>query len=141
MSETVPERTLALIRILIADDHDAVRKGVRSVLLSRQDIEVCGEASNGSEAIVKAIEQKPDLIILDLTMPILGGFAAALELRRLLPDIPILFYSMHEGAHLIKEARQIGVRGFVGKSHISETLLDAVDALVIRKDTFFPDTQ
>jgi DNA-binding NarL/FixJ family response regulator len=70
----------------------------------------------------------------------LGGFPAAIELRRLLPDTPILFYSMHEGEHLVKEAKQIGVRGFVGKSRISETLLDAVDAVVLRKDAFFPQS-
>jgi DNA-binding NarL/FixJ family response regulator len=80
---------------------------------------------------------KPDLIILDLTMPVLGGFSAAMQLRELLPEMPILFYSMHEGAHLVSEAKQIGVRGFVSKSHISETLLAAVDALVLRKSTFF----
>jgi DNA-binding NarL/FixJ family response regulator len=140
MPATFPEKASLLIRILIADDHDAVRRGVRSVLLSRCNIEVCGEASNGREAIQRAVELKPDLIILDLTMPVLGGFAAAIELRRLLPDVPILFYSMHEGAHLIREAKQIGVRGFVSKSQISEELLDAVDALVVRKSSFFPPT-
>ena len=123
---------------MIADDHDAVRRGVRSVLLSRTDIEVCAEAADGREALQKAVALKPDLVILDLTMPVLGGFAAAVELRKLLPETPILFYSMHEGAHLINEAKQIGVRGFVSKSYISETLLDAVDAVVVRKQTFFP---
>lgn len=108
------------------------------MLLSRPDIQVCAEASDGSEAVQKAVTSKPDLIILDLTMPVMGGFAAATELRKLLPEVPILFYSMHEGAHLIQEAKQIGVRGFVSKSHISEELLDAVDALVERKATFYP---
>jgi DNA-binding NarL/FixJ family response regulator len=131
-------KATALIRILIADDHDAVRRGVRAVLLSRDDIQVCAEASDGSEAITKALQSKPDLIILDLTMPILGGFAAAKELRRLLPDTPILFYSMHQGEHLIREAQQMGVQGFVSKSNISDTLLDAVDSLVLHKTTFFP---
>ena len=135
---TVPKKALHLIRILIADDHDAVRKGVRSVLLTRQDTEVCAEASNGSEAIMKALETRPDLVILDLTMPVMGGFAAAIELRKLLPDTPILFYSMHEGELLIAEAQRIGVQGFVSKGKISDTLLDAVSALVIRKETFFP---
>jgi DNA-binding NarL/FixJ family response regulator len=135
---TRSRKLLVLIRILIADDHDAVRRGVRSVLLSRPDIEVCAEACDGREALQKALALKPDLVILDLTMPVLGGFAAAVELHTLVPEMPILFYSMHEGPHLIEEAKQIGVRGFVSKSYISETLLDAVDALVLRKDTFFP---
>lgn len=123
---------------MIADDHDAVHRGVRSVLLSRPDIAVCAEACDGREALQQALALKPDLVILDLTMPVLGGFAAAVELRKLVPEMPILFYSMHEGAHLINEAKQIGVRGFVSKSHISEELLDAVDAVVVRKATFFP---
>jgi len=129
-----------LIRVLIADDHEAIRKGVRTILLSRGNVEVCGEASNGSEAVRLAVELSPDLLILDLTMPVKGGFAAAKELRQLRPDIPILFYSMHDGLQLIKEAKQAGARGFVSKSRISDTLLDALDALVVQHGTFFPDT-
>jgi DNA-binding NarL/FixJ family response regulator len=125
--------------VLIADDHEAIRKGVRTILRSRKDLEICGEASNGSEAVRMAAELSPDLIILDLTMPVMGGFAAAKELRQLLPEIPILFYSMHDGRQLIKEAKQAGARGFVSKSRISDTLLDAVDAVVVRNGTFFPD--
>jgi two-component system, NarL family, invasion response regulator UvrY len=68
----------------------------------------------------------------------MGGFAAAIELGRLLPQVFILFYSIHEGALLVKQAKDIGVRGFVTKSRISDTLFDAVDTLVIRKDSFFP---
>jgi DNA-binding NarL/FixJ family response regulator len=115
-----------------------VRRGVRSILLSRPDVEVCGEACDGKEAIEKALELKPDVIVLDLTMPVMGGFAAAAELRRRLPDVPILFYSIHDGAYLVAEAKRLGVQGFVSKSRISETLLEAIDALVVRKTTFFP---
>jgi len=86
-----------LIRVLIADDHDIVRKGVRNVLRARADVEVSGEAADGKEAIDLALNLKPDVIILDLSMPVLGGFAAAIELRRLLPETPIIFYSMHDG--------------------------------------------
>jgi DNA-binding NarL/FixJ family response regulator len=125
--------------VLIADDHEAIRKGVRTILRSREDVEICGEASNGSEAVRMAVELKPDLIILDLTMPVMGGFAAAKELRQLLTKMHILFYSMHEGTQLIKEAKQAGARGFVSKSRISETLLDALDSVVVRNGTFFPN--
>jgi DNA-binding NarL/FixJ family response regulator len=130
-----------LIRVLIADDHDIVRKGVRNVLLLRPDVEVSGEATNGREAIDLALKVKPDVVILDLSMPVLGGFAAAVELRRLLPDTPIIFYSMHEGTHLVKQAQQIGVQGFVNKSRISDTLTAAIDAVVVRRQSFFPDLQ
>ena len=132
------KKASALIRILIADDHDAVRRGVRSVLLSRADIEICAEVANGRDAIEQALQCRPDVIILDLTMPVMGGFTAAIELRQLLPETPILFYSMHEGGHLVKEAKRIGVHGFVSKSNISEALLQAIDALLDNK-TFFPD--
>lgn len=115
-----------------------MRKGVGSVLRSRKDIEVCAEAATGAEAIDLALQFHPDLIILDLTMPVMGGFAAAVELGKLLPEAPILFYSMHEGEHLVKEAKRIGVRGFISKSAISESILEAVDALVKRKEEFFP---
>jgi two-component system, NarL family, nitrate/nitrite response regulator NarL len=130
-----------LIRALIADDHDIVRKGVRNVLLSRPDIEVSGEASNGREAIDLALQLKPDVIILDLSMPVLGGFAAAVELRRILPETPIIFYSMHEGPHLVKQAQQIGVRGFVNKGRISDMLTEAIDTVVVRNQPFFPNSQ
>lgn len=141
MARPLHEKGTLLIRILIADDHEVVRKGVRSILVSRKDIEVCGEAANGREAVDQALELKPNLIILDLTMPVMGGFAAARELNKLLPAVPVLFYSMHEGTHVVKEAKRAGARGFVSKQRISETLLDAVDALAIGKRTFFPDDE
>jgi DNA-binding NarL/FixJ family response regulator len=126
------------IRVLIADDHEATRKGVRTIL-SYDGIEVCGEVSNGVEAVTNAVQLRPDIVILDLTMPVMGGFEAAKELRKVLPEIPILIYSMHESDQLIKESRRVGVRGFVSKSEISKALPEAVNALVVQKATFFPD--
>lgn len=126
------------IRVLIADDHDAIRKGVGTIL-SRDGIEVCGEASNGIEAVINAVQLRPDIVILDLTMPVMGGFEAARELRKVLPDIPILFYSVHGSNQLIKEIRRVGVQGFVDKSDISKALPEAVNALVVQKATFFPN--
>ena len=126
------------IRVLIADDHDATRKGVRTIL-SHDGIEVCGEASNGIEAVTNAVQLRPDIVILDLTMPVMGGFEAVRELRKVLPDIPILFYSMHESDQLIRELKRVGVQGFVSKSDISEALPEAVNALVVQKATFFPE--
>jgi two-component system response regulator NreC len=125
------------LRILIADDHETVRKGVCSILASRNDLEVCGEAANGKEAVEKACELKPDLVILDITMPVLDGFAAAKRIRKLLPDIPILFLSMHDAQQWIEEAKAIGVQGFVSKNDIAGVLLTAVD-IVLQKQSFFP---
>jgi DNA-binding NarL/FixJ family response regulator len=125
------------VRILVADDHEAVRKGVCAILAIRLDIEVCGEAANGQEAIAQAHALKPDLIILDITMPILNGLDAARVIRLTLPDLPILLLTMHEGKHIIEDARKIGIDGFVCKSDASATLLAAVDA-VLRNQPFFP---
>jgi DNA-binding NarL/FixJ family response regulator len=125
------------LRILVADDHEAVRKGVCAILSSRADVEICGEAENGKDAIEKAIALKPELIILDITMPVLSGFEAAREIRKTLPDIAILILSMHESNQLIEEAKKIGVQGYVTKTQVGATLLQAVDT-VLRKETFFP---
>lgn len=126
------------MRILVADDHEAVRKGVCAILGSRKDVEVCGEAENGKEAIEKAIALKPDLIILDITMPMLSGFEAAREIRKILPDVPMLILSMHESKQLIEEAKKIGMQGYVTKTQVGGTLLLAVDTLQ-RNQTFFPE--
>ena len=126
------------MRVLVADDHESVRKGVCVILGIRGDIEVCGEASNGREAIDKAEELRPDLIILDITMPVLSGIDAAEVIRRTLPHVPILFLSMHQSRQIIAEAKRIGVRGYVRKSEAATTLLNAVDAL-LRNEPFFPD--
>jgi DNA-binding NarL/FixJ family response regulator len=125
------------LRILVVDDYEAVRKGICAILSSRLDIEVCGEAANGREAIQKARELNPDLIILDITMPLLDGKSAAREIRKFMPDVPILFFSMHDSEQVMQQARAIGVQGFVIKTQAAKTLLNAVDAL-INKQTFFP---
>jgi two-component system response regulator NreC len=126
------------LRILVADDHEAVRKGVCAILSSREDVEICGEAENGKEAIEKAQSLRPDLIVLDITMPVLSGFEAAREIRNILPHVPILILSMHDSSQLIEEAKKIGVQGYVTKNQVGATLLRAVDAL-LRKETFFPE--
>ena len=125
------------LRVLIADDHVAVRKGVCAILSSRLDIEVCGEAANGKEAIEKAMELKPDLIILDVTMPVMNGLDAAREIVKILPNTPVLMLSMHENKQIIAEAKSIGAKGYVTKMQASEALLRAVDALMTDQ-IFYP---
>jgi DNA-binding NarL/FixJ family response regulator len=109
------------VRILIADDHEVIRRGLRAIF-SSAPVDICGEAMNGSEAISKTFDLRPDLIILDLTMPIMGGFEAAIEIRRRFPRIPILFYSVNVGAQIIAEAQRIGVRGLVSKGCVAHPL-------------------
>jgi DNA-binding NarL/FixJ family response regulator len=124
------------VKVLIADDHEIIRRGVRSILESRHDIRICGEAANGREAVNKASELHPDLIILDHAMPLLSGLAAASEIRQILPKVPILMLSMHAGKPLLDALRLLGVRGFVPKAECAGKLLEAVDA-VLRGETFF----
>ncbi len=126
------------MRILIADDHEAVRKGVCSILSSRKDIEVCGEAKDGKDAVEKARSLSPDLIVMDITMPVMSGFEAAREIKKTSPEMPILILSMHESNQLIEEAKKIGAQGYVTKTQVGSTLLQAVDAL-LRKESFFPE--
>ena len=125
------------MRILIVDDHEALRAGVRSVL-EAHGLEVCGEAANGLEALQKATELQPDLVILDITMPVLDGFSAAREISKRLPRTGILLLSMHESASMVNVAKSSGARGYVAKSEGIARILTAVDALAHNK-TFFPN--
>jgi DNA-binding NarL/FixJ family response regulator len=124
------------VRILIADDHPVVRRGVCSILESRKDLIVCGEARNGEEAIQKAAELKPDLVILDVTMPVLDGLSAAKRIIASTP-LPILILSMHAGEEIVRLAKSAGARGYINKVQIAESLLKAVDTLMAG-GTFFP---
>ncbi|HTS11822.1 MAG TPA: response regulator transcription factor [Candidatus Limnocylindrales bacterium] len=117
------------MRILLADDHEAVRRGIRELLETQEGWKVCGEAENGQEAIDKAKALKPDVVILDISMPVLSGFGAAKVIRARLPEIPILVYSMYRSEAFVDEARRIGLNGYVSKSQDGPTLLMAVDAI------------
>lgn len=125
------------MKILIVDDHEALRAGVRSVL-EAHGLEVCGEAGNGLEALQKAAELQPDLVILDITMPVLDGFSAAREISKRLPRTGILLLSMHESASMVNVAKSSGARGYVAKSEGIARILNAVDAIAHNK-TFFPN--
>ena len=128
--------TFQMIRTLVVDDSDIIRKSIRTILEFRGDIEVCAEATNGREAITKVLEYQPDLVILDLTMPLMDGFTAAAELRKRLPQLPILLCSIHESPQVVKQAKQVGARGYVSKEDLIQ-LPEAVDAVVIQKTTYF----
>ena len=123
-----------MIRAIIADDYALVRIVARTILEKRGDIEV-HEASDGVEAIAQALRLKPDVVILDLNMPVMSGYEAAAELRRLLPEIPILLFSTQSRAQLAADAKSIGVQGFVNKCDANRALLQAVDDVVMNKGT------
>lgn len=131
------ENPATLARILIADDHEGARSAVRSGVHRRHDLKVCGEASNGEEAVQQARKLNPDLIILDVMMPVKSGFAAAEEIKKAQPTIPILFISTGHG-EIVGESKLAGVQGFVSKFDLDSALLKAIDAL-LRGETFFAD--
>jgi DNA-binding NarL/FixJ family response regulator len=125
------------VRILVADDQEPVRRRVIATLASRKGFEVCAEAANGLEAVELARETKPDLVVLDITMPEMNGLEAAHQIRRFLPDTPILILSVHKGKQLMEEARKIGVKGYVTKGEAVQKLVQAVDE-VLQNKTYFP---
>ncbi len=118
------------IRVVVADDHPVIRRMVRSVLEQHPHFEVCGEAENGAEAIEEVKRVKPDVVVLNVTMPLINGFQAAREIKTHVPETAIVILSSHADKHFIAEAREIGVRAYVPKSKIGEALIKALQAAV-----------
>lgn len=124
-------------RILIVDDHDVVRQGTRAILQkARPEWEICGEAATGREAIHAVATHKPDVVILDISMPDMNGIEATPAIAKLAPGCRILLFTMHESDALATEAQQLGAQGYVKKSQASRDLIRAVDRL-LAGGTFF----
>src|SRR5215469_5788367 len=121
---------MACVRILIVDDHELVRQGLRALLASRPAWEVCGEAADGVEAIEKAAELQPDIVLLDVSMPRLGGLEAAALIRRESPASEIVIVSQHDPAEMLSSALEAGARGYVSKSEVGGTLLSLIESIV-----------
>ena len=125
------------VRILIADDHEVVRQGVRAVLEQQPGWLVCGEAITGREAVAKAIELRPDVVVLDVSMPELNGLEATRQIRQVLPA-KVLILTVHDSDRLVTELLDAGVHGYVLKSDAGRTLVDAIRA-VLRDGKFFTE--
>ena|SRR6478735_1017918 len=126
-------------RVMVVDDHMVVRRGIRTLIESSPGWEVCAEASEGYEAVAMAEEVQPDIIVLDLSMPKLGGIDATVQLKKLLPDVEILILTMHESDQLLSQAFRAGARGYLLKSESDEKLMEALETLWRRKPYFSPD--
>jgi two-component system nitrate/nitrite response regulator NarL len=113
-------------RILIVDDYQLVRDTVRS-LLACHSIPVCGEAENGIQAIDKVKELHPDLVLLDINMPVMNGLQAAYEIRRIAPAIKIIFFTIHDSPEALAVTKMIGVEGLVPKAAAATDLIPAVE--------------
>lgn len=123
------------IRILLADDHAVLRSGLRLLLDAQPDMEVVGETSNGTDAIRQAGELTPDVILLDLTMPGLGGLDVLPVLKQRLPRCRILILTMHDNAGYLRQALEAGAAGYVLKGALDTELLNAIRA-VARGETY-----
>jgi len=124
------------LRIIVADDHEVVRQGIRAVLQSQPDWEVCAEAANGREAIEKSKELKPDIVVLDVAMPEVNGLVAVREILQDRPDTKILMLTMHESEQIIREVLEAGAHGYLLKSDAGRDLVSAVTALHRNKRFF-----
>ena len=116
-------------KILIADDHEAVRRGLRSAVVAA-GWELCGEAIHGKEAVEKVEQLKPDLIILDLSMPVMNGLDAAREIRKKAPSVKIVGFTMHESAQVREQTAMIGFHGLAAKSAPLGNLLATVKSVL-----------
>ena len=117
------------IRILVVDDHPIVRQGLKTLLEGHAGWEVIGEASDGAEALEKAKDLSPDVMVLDVTMPRMNGLEACRLLRRQSPALEILFVTQHDSPQMMREALEAGARGYVVKSNAARDLLAAVEAV------------
>jgi DNA-binding NarL/FixJ family response regulator len=123
----------ARYRILVADDHAVVRGGLKVLLKSQHWIEVCGEVSNGRNAVEFVQKNKPDLVILDLTMPEMGGFEAIPAIRQASPETEVLILTVHCSEEIAQGAMQLGARGYVVKSNVDAELIAAVQSVCQHK--------
>jgi DNA-binding NarL/FixJ family response regulator len=117
------------LRILIADDHELMRRGARGVLHSRRGWRVVAEAANGREAVEKAIELKPDVAILDISMPDLDGVQATRQIRQAVPDTKVLVLTMHESDQTVQRALDAGADAYILKSDVIKCLVKAVEGV------------
>ena len=117
------------IRILLVDDHPIVRQGLKTLLEGHSGWEVIGEASDGAEAVEKAKDLNPDVMVLDVTMPKMNGIEACRVIKQKSPELEVLFVTQHDSPQMMREALAAGARGYVVKSNLARDLVEAVEAV------------
>ena len=125
-----PLTNIMAVRILVVDDHPVVRQGLRAILGDRGDWEIVDEGEDGIEAVEKAKELQPDIVVLDVGMPRMDGLEACRRIRKVVPKSEILIVTQHDSAQMMREALSAGARGYVVKSDAARDLPAAVDALI-----------
>jgi DNA-binding NarL/FixJ family response regulator len=121
------------VRILVADDHSIVRRGVRALLETRPGWKVCGEAATGAEAVKQAKKLRPDVVVIDITMPDLNGFEATRQIRAATPQTEVLVLTVHESEQALREVLDAGALGYVSKSDLDLNLSTAIESLLRHK--------
>ncbi|HYS03610.1 MAG TPA: response regulator transcription factor [Candidatus Dormibacteraeota bacterium] len=121
------------LRILVVDDHEVVRRGVKALIESHPDWRVCGETGDGREAVLKAKELQPDVVVLDVTMPGLNGLDATRQIRNVAPKTEVLVLTMHTSEDLAREVLSAGARGYILKSDAGRDLVNAVESVARHK--------
>ena len=124
------------LRILIADDHEMVRQGLRRVIEEQEGWSVCAEANTGREAVEKAKQLRPEIVITDFSMPDLNGLEATRQIRAALPRTEVLILTMHDSEQLVREVLAAGARGYILKTDAGHSLVAAVNALAQHKPYF-----
>jgi len=117
------------VRILLVDDHPVVRHGLRALLGVQPDWEIIDEAEDGAEAVDKAQRLNPDVVLLDISMPKMGGLEACRLIHQTVPTTEVLILTQHDSPQMLREALDAGARGYVVKSHAARDLLEAVEAV------------
>jgi DNA-binding NarL/FixJ family response regulator len=135
-NQTARRTGLNNLRILVADDHDIIRRGLRELLLAKPGWEICGEAKTGKEAVLLAEQLRPDVMVVDISMPELNGLDAARQILKSDPNIGILILTMHFSDQLVREVIDSGARGYILKSDTDKELVSAVEALANRRTYF-----
>ncbi len=126
------------LKILVVDDHDIIRRGLKELLTAKPGWEVCGEAKTGREAVALAEQLKPEIVVMDVSMPDLNGLEAARRISKMLPKTGILILTMHFSDQLVRDVVEAGARGYILKSDADRDLVTAVDSIANRRTFFTP---
>jgi DNA-binding NarL/FixJ family response regulator len=134
-----PSRQRVATRILIADDHEVVRSGLRGILEAQANWEVVAEAADGTDAVRKATETKPDVAVVDYSLPLANGLEVARQIRDQLPKTEVLIFTMHDNEMLVQEVFKAGARGYLLKSDARRHLISAIESLASHRPFFTPN--
>src|SRR5580658_3810263 len=136
--DTASRLGINTVKILVADDHDIIRRGLKQLLASRPGWEVCGEAKTGREAVALAEQLKPEIVVMDVSMPELNGLEAARKIHKLFPKTGILILTLHFSDQLVRDIVEAGARAYIMKSDADRDLVSAVEALANHRTFFKP---